>query len=196
MSDSPTEVTYLLAPARRGEADAVDRLFPLIYDELKRIARAQMQRERPDHTLQPTALVHEAYLKLVRQSDASYDDRTHFFRVAAQAIRRILIDQSPARRPLLAHKHPLNDDPAQSKAAEPDYHALDRAMKGLAREHPECTAVVELRYYAGLSECEVAQTLNLGLRTVQRHWKFARAWLQREMNASTTSTIAKPSHVR
>ena len=156
MSDSPTEVTYLLAPARRGEADAVDRLFPLIYDELKRIARAQMQRERPDHTLQPTALVHEAYLKLVRQSDASYDDRTHFFRVAAQAIRRILIDQSPARRPLLAHKHPLNDDPAQSKAAEPDYHALDRAIGELGEVLRDAAGIHDARRRRACGVVDVA----------------------------------------
>ncbi len=181
------DVTRLLGEVGQRRAEAVDRLYPLVYDELRRLAQSALARERPDHTLQATALVHEAYLKLVDQTRARWHDRAHFFAVAAQAIRRILVDHARGRgrdkrgggwQRLEADA--LLNLPGDAPSA--DLLGLDAALAKLALDHPEKVRVVEMRFFAGLTTAEAAEVLQVTTRTVERHWQFARAWLYRELS--------------
>jgi len=185
MSDQAA-VTQILENATRGDRRAVDELFPVVYDELRRLAQSVLLDERPDHTLQATALVHEAYVKLVDQTRAPWQNRAHFFAVAAQAIRRILVDHARGRGRKKRGGGAVNvslDEALNIAGAPPatDTLALDRALQQLALEHATKVEVVNMRFFAGMTSREVAEVLGVTERTVERHWQFARAWLYREL---------------
>ncbi len=156
MAPSQHEVTELLRLWRSGDEEALDRLTPLVYDELHRLAHRHLNRERPDHTLQTTALVNEAYLRLVEQSDVDWESRAHFFAVSAQVMRHILVDYARLV-------------------------ALDEAMQALHEIHPRRSKVVELRYFGGLNNKDASEVLKVSETTIERDWRFAKAWLYREL---------------
>jgi RNA polymerase sigma factor (TIGR02999 family) len=180
-------VSRLLQAWGRGEMQARDDLMPVVYRELRRRAGAYLRRERHDHTLQPTALVHEAYMRLVGQERVAWQNRAHFFAIASQMMRRILIDYAreheAAKRPGAGVKVILDDriGAAQPRACE--FIALDQALVELTRIDPRQGQIVELRYFGGLSEQEVADVLSISRATVTREWQTARAWLYRRMTA-------------
>jgi RNA polymerase sigma factor (TIGR02999 family) len=183
-------VTALLDDVRAGREDALDELFPVVYAELQRIARARLRHERPGHTLNTLALVHEAYERLVEQTRVAWQDRGHFYAVAAQVMRRVLVDWARARH---AQKRgggdaplPLDSLPAEpvAPAAQPEtLLALDRALDRLALRSERQARVVECRYFAGLSLEETAEALGVSRTTVKDDWKLARTWLYRELHA-------------
>lgn len=181
-------VTQLLSRARQGDSVATNELFPLVYEELRTLAAAHMAGERREHTLSPTALVHEAYLRLVGPSDTSWDNRAHFFGAAAIAIRRILTDHARARardkRGGGASPVRLEGDTPASAAETIDHASLDDALTKLAALDPQKARIVELRYYVGLPVDEVARALGVSASTVAREWAFARTWLRRELSQS------------
>lgn len=185
MPDS-SAVTRLLQQASDGQADAVDQLYPLVYDELRRLAQSYLERERPDHTLPATALVNEAYLKLVDQTRVKWKNRSHFFAVAAQAIRRILIDYARQRGRQKRGGDAVRldlDDIMNLPDGSPstDIVALDEALTRLAEHDPVKARVVEMRFFGGLTTEETAQVLAVTGRTVERYWQYARAWLYRAL---------------
>ncbi len=182
---TPDQVTRLLDGARRGDRLAAEELLPVVYGELRRLAGARMARERPGQTLQPTALVHEAYLRLVKDQDLGWENRRHFFAAAAEAMRRILIER--ARR-YARHKHGAGqrrvDFDPELAIAEPDADellSLDRCLDRLEQRDPAMAGVVKLRFFAGLTVDETAAALAISPRQVARLWSGARAWLRREM---------------
>ncbi|MFN8060482.1 MAG: sigma-70 family RNA polymerase sigma factor [Vicinamibacterales bacterium] len=183
----PGEVTRLLTELNAGNKDALSTLLPLVYDELRRVANRFLSRERPGHTLQATALVHEAYLKLVGQREVRWQNRAHFFGVAAQAMRRILVDRARAH---LAEKRggaqrPISLDDAVVVGEEPsaELMALDEALTRLAQIDPDQAKLVELRFFGGLTVEETAVVLGVSDSTVKREWRVARAWLHREIQS-------------
>ncbi len=185
MSDSREDITKLLGQWQGGNQQALNELTPLVYNELRRLAQSQISRERPGHTLQGTALVHEAYLRLVDQREVEWRNRNHFFALSAEIIRRILVDHARAR---MAGKRggdqvKISLEPGMEPAAEGevDLIALDDALKLLARTDPQQSRIVELRYFAGLKIEETAEVLNISPATVKRDWTVARAFLKREM---------------
>jgi RNA polymerase sigma factor (TIGR02999 family) len=184
---STLDVTTLLARWSSGDAGALEQLTPIVYDELRRIARRHLARERKDHTLQSTALVHEAYLRLIGGSASEYQNRQHFFAVAAQVIRRVLVDHAravnAAKRGGGAQKILLEDQPEASTPAEnvAEVLALHEALERLAAFDQQQERIVELRYFAGLSIDETAEVLGISAATVKRDWVMARAWLAREL---------------
>jgi RNA polymerase sigma factor (TIGR02999 family) len=184
-SNSPKDVTQLLADLNRGDQDALAKLIPLVYDELRALADSCMRRERSGHTLQPTALVHEAFLRLVDEK-LHLQNRAHFFGVAAQAMRQILVEHARARHALKrggeAQKLALDEALDQPEEREVDLIALDDALNDLARFDPQQARIVELRYFAGLTIEETAQLLGISPATVKREWNLARAWLHREIS--------------
>lgn len=189
ISTPPREqATQLLIGWSRGDPKAADRLIPLVYDELRQLARSYLRRERSDHTLQATGLVHEAYLRLVDQTVTSWQNRAHFLGVAAQVMRRILVDHARRHR---AEKRGGDWEKLQFDDAEvaPDgtrnvnLIALDDALKDLAKVDARQSRVVELRFFGGLTTEEVGEVLEISPRTVKREWRMARAWLQREVFA-------------
>lgn len=177
------EVTRIIADIAAGRAQAASELFPIVYNELRRIAAAQMSRLRPGDTLQPTALVHEAYLKLLGSADPAWNGRGHFFAAAAQAMREIIVDhvrrKSAAKRGSGQKGEPL--DCAIAVAGDglgaDDVLAINAAISRLEAEHPRKAQVVVMRYFGGLSEHEIAEALGITTRTVEREWRFARAYL-------------------
>ncbi len=180
-----TEVTGLLHAWRRGDGEAEERLLRLVYDKLQRIARRHLAREGPGHTLQTTALVHEAYLRLLGQQGVDWHDRAHFFALASTMMRRVLVDSARAR---LAGKRAHRTAPLSVATGLPadggrevELLDLDRALDLLAREHPRAARIVEMRFFAGLENREIGSVLELSERTVEREWSFARAWLRREL---------------
>jgi len=185
-SASSSDVTAILARINDGDSSAHAALLSAIYDELHRLAADQMGRERPDHTLQPTALVHEAYLRLVGEQSAHWENRAHFFGAAAEAMRRVLVDH--ARKRLAAKRGGgrarlvLEDEPegAAAPSAE-EIIAVHEALQKLAEFDAQKSEIVKLRFFAGLTAEETARVLDLSLRTVKRHWRFAKAWLYREI---------------
>jgi RNA polymerase sigma factor (TIGR02999 family) len=188
-SDLPGEVTRLLQVWRAGDRNALDALVPHVYKELRRLAHFQLQKERPNHTLQSAALVHEAYARLVGQNSVEFESRTHFFAVAAQLMRQILVDYARRHR---AEKRgagvcllTLDDAMALPQRKDLDVVALDDALTTLAEIDPRQSRVVELRFFAGLSLEETALALEVGPATVQRDWTAARAWLHREISRSS-----------
>lgn len=186
-SESPPEITQMLKAWSDGNEDVLDRLLPLVYAELRRQAARYLRRERQDHTLQTTALVHEAYLKLVDQKDVKWESRTHFFAIASQAMRRILVDYARTRR--RAKRGGGGDIRLSLAAAEQvageqqtvDLIALDEALTRLAKIDEQQSRVVELRYFSGLSLEETATILSISRATAAREWNMARAWLHREL---------------
>jgi RNA polymerase sigma factor (TIGR02999 family) len=181
----PHEVTRLLRAWSDGDRQALDALLPVVYAEVRRLARSYLRRERPDHTLQATALVNEAYLRLVDQREVQWQNRAHFFGIAAQIMRRILVDHARMRG---AQKRgsgevPVVFDEALEVAAERnlDIVALDEALEALAALDARQARIVELRFFGGLSIEEAAEVLSLSPATVKREWAGARAWLRREL---------------
>jgi RNA polymerase sigma factor (TIGR02999 family) len=180
------DVTRLLDAAAAGDRQAAAELLPLVYDELRKLAAARMAAEAPGNTLQPTALVHEAYLRLVGPADVNrWDGRGHFFAAAAEAMRRILVD---AARRKQRERHGGDRDRVDLDAAAPaapdprhDLVALDAALTRLTSEDPQAARLVELRHFAGLSVADAAEVLGVSSRTADRVWAFARAWLHREL---------------
>ncbi len=186
-----TEVTRILSAIEEGDPHAAEQLLPLVYDELRKLAAQRLASEKRGQTLQATALVHEAYLRLVASGDASapraqrWDTRGHFFAAAAEAMRRILIEKARRKRRLkrggqlkridLEHVELTLDGPSD------DLIALDEALAKLALEHAEKAELVKLRYFAGLTVNEAAKLLGISTSTADRHWTFARAWLFREL---------------
>ncbi len=183
---TPSDVTRMLLRWRDGDEQALTQLMPLVYDELHRLAGKYLRRERPDHTLQTTALVHEAYLRLVEQTHTDWRNRAHFFGVAAQLIRRILVDYArsrhAARRGSGGIRLTLDDARLSAKEREAELLALDDALTDLAAIDARQSRVVELRYFAGLNIEETAEVLNLSPATVKREWSSARAWLYNQLN--------------
>ena len=175
------EITQLLVQLSGGSRDALDRLLPLVYDELRNLAASYLRRERPNHTLQPTALVHEAWLKLIGDSQINLQNRAHFFGIAAQVMRRVLVDharrQTADKRGGEVLKLSLDEniDAAQERAVE--LIALDDAMTELATFDPQKSRIVELRFFGGLSVEETADLLGVSAVTVKRQWRLAKAWL-------------------
>lgn len=185
MESVGTDVTGLLCQLTSGNQEAAEKLIPLVYDELKRLARSYMRREREEHTLQTTALVHEAYLKLVRQRRVNWQGRSHFFGIAAQLMRRILIDHA---RGHLREKRggtqtvlPLSEALVFSPEHSEDLLKLDEALGRLAKLDPRQSRIVELRFFGGLSVEETAESLDVSPKTVKRDWAVAKAWLHGEL---------------
>jgi len=179
-------VTSLLREAHAGDERAARRLFPLVYDELRRIAARYMSAGQPGHTLQPTALVHEAYVRLVGHESEYWQGRSHFFAVAAQAMRRILIDhlrrKRAARRGGGRPREPLGESIVAPADPRDDYLlGLDQALTALAEFDPRAGRVVELRFFGGLTVEETAEALRVAPRTVKREWQAAKAWLHRRI---------------
>ncbi len=179
-------VTDLLARWSQGDSSARDALIPLVYEELRRVASRCLQGQRADHTLQPTALVHEAYLRLVKSSSSTYQDRTHFFAVAATMMRQILVDHArkhaAAKRGGNAITVAIADDIAAPGQAVADLLALDEAMQRLAALDSRQCRIVELRFFGGLSIEETSRVVELSPATVKREWATARIWLHRAMS--------------
>lgn len=184
---SSNEVTLLLRAWGEGDAHALDRLAPLVYQELHRIARSYMARERTDHTLQTTALVNEAYVRLVDARQVTWQDRAHFFAVCARAMRRILVDHARSRgyQKRGGGKVRVQFDDAFGMALSADSNLLnlDEALDRLSSLDPRKGKVVEMRFFGGLSVEETAEALSVSPETVMRDWKLARAWLYRELSA-------------
>ena len=194
--DGAQDITELLEAWGEGDQLAFERLVPLVYAELKRMARRHMYRESEGHLLQTTALVHEAYLKLVSQKNAKWQNRAHFFAVSSQQMRHILVDAARSRlrqkrgsdAPVLS----LDDAPALSVARAAEFVALDDALQQLAHLDPRRSRVVEMRYFGGMSVEETAVALKLSADTVLRDWKAAKAWLFTELNRSGNSGKMDP----
>ena len=186
MDQSPHDVTQKLHDWSEGDRGAAERLMPLVYDELRKLARAYLRRERADHTLQPTALINEAYLKLIGQRDVKWQNRAHFFAFAAQAMRRILVDYARERKREKRGGAPENlplDEALTIVSQEKsiDLVALDEALNKLAAFDERQARVVELRYFSGLSIEETAEVLHVSNVTVRRDWNMAKAWLHQEI---------------
>jgi RNA polymerase sigma factor (TIGR02999 family) len=191
MADSSIHpVTQLLSAASRGDRRAAEKLLPLVYEELRKLARARMGHLAPGQTLQPTALVHEAYMKVVGDADPGWDHRGHFFAAAAQAMRDILVDQARRRASLkrggdrrrvdAEHAEPTIEPPVE------DVLAVHEALERLEAEDPRKRQLINLRYFAGLSNEETASALGISVGTVERDWRYVRAWLKRELGATDT----------
>jgi len=187
MAASQHEVTELLRQWRSGDKEALDKLTPLVYDELHRLAHQYISRERPGHTLQTTALVNEAYLRLVEQKNVEWESRAHFFAVSAQVMRHILVDyarqHASAKRGGEFQKVELDGEVIVSRERATELIALDEAMQALHDIDPRRSKVVELRYFGGLNNREASAVLKVSEATIERDWRFAKAWLYREMQA-------------
>jgi RNA polymerase sigma factor (TIGR02999 family) len=187
-----TDVTQILSQIESGDPSAAEQLLPLVYEELRKLAAAKLVHEKPGQTLQATALVHEAYLRLVDVDKArNWDSRRHFFFAAAESMKRILIEKARRKQ---RQKHggglrraPLDDVEIESPASPVDLLALDEALARLAHEEPEKAEVVQLRYFVGLSHEEVGEILGISTVTAKRHWRYARVWLHRQMDENDGS---------
>lgn len=182
----PKEVTQWLIEWSNGDKAALERLLPLVYEELHRRAKSYMRGERPDHTLQPTALINEAYLRLINYKEMRWQNRAHFFAVASQAMRRILVDharkQGAAKRGDAKYTLPLDESLAFPQQTDVDLLLLDDALDNLTTLDPQKSRIVELRFFSGLTIEETAEVLGVSPDTVRRHWNAARAWLRREIS--------------
>jgi RNA polymerase sigma factor (TIGR02999 family) len=183
--ESPTQpVSALLTKWRAGDQEAFQVLIPLVYEELRRIAQHHLRQERPDHTLQSTALVHEAYLRLMKQSPAQIDNHAHFLAVASQLMRQILVDHARKHRAAKRGgglKLELSEAMGLQKAPNVDLLALDNALNQLAKLDPQQSRIVEMRFFGGLSIEDIAEIAGVSPTTVKREWATARAWLRREV---------------
>jgi RNA polymerase sigma factor (TIGR02999 family) len=186
MPDAHGDVTRLLGQLRAGNQDVANQLVSLIYDELRRIAGAQMRRERPGHTLQATAVVHEAYMRLAGEQEIEWQNRAHFFAIAARTMRRVLLDYArqrhagrrggeDARKVDIDAELLIGDDRLE------DVVALDEVLARLSQMDPEQGRIVELRFFGGLNVAETAEVMGISPRTVKREWRLAKAWLDREL---------------
>ncbi len=180
------EVTAILDEWRRGNTDAAEKLFPLVYDELKRQARFYLNRERADHTLQPTALVHEAYLKFVDQTIVTAENRRHFFAIASRLMRQILVDHARGyhaeKRGGAAQRFALEDIDILPEQSAGDLIELHEALEKLEQIDERKCRVVDMRFFGGLNEQEIAEVLGVNEKTVRRDWQFAKLWLFRELS--------------
>jgi RNA polymerase sigma factor (TIGR02999 family) len=192
--DEPN-VTALLAEASGGDQSAMERLVSAVYPELRAIAASYLRRERPGHTLQPTALVNEAYMRLVDQRRVTWQNRAHFFSIAASLMRRILVDHARAKRAdkRAGSQTRVTFDDARIPAAERDVDlvALDDALSDLTAKDPDLARLVELRYFAGLTTKETAEVLGVSTSTVEREWVAARAWLYRALTKGTAEETGR-----
>jgi RNA polymerase sigma factor (TIGR02999 family) len=183
---SPQDVTQLLVAWSNGEQEALERLTPLVYNELHRLAHRYMERERREHTLQSTALVHEAYQRLITLKDVGWQNRAHFFAVSAQLMRRILVDYARSRRYNKRggewRQVPLDEAVAVFRDQRTDLVALDDALRTLAEIDPRKGRVVEMRFFGGLSIKETAEVLSVSAETVLRDWRLAKVWLLRQLS--------------
>jgi RNA polymerase sigma-70 factor (ECF subfamily) len=188
MSAFPPEITQLLLSWSKGNEAALDQLIPLVYPELRKLARRYMSRESPEHTLQTSALINEAYLRLVDQQAVEWKDRAHFFAVAAQVMRHILIDHARShlygKRGAGAQHVPLDHVAVVVQERATELVALDDALTSLAKIDERKAKIVELRFFGGLSVEETAEAVNLSPVTVMREWRAAKAWLHREVSSS------------
>ena len=182
---SQEDITQLLLAWGAGDAAALDELMPIVYAELRKLARSYMRNQRADHTLQTTALVNEAYLRLIDSSRVKWQNRTHFFAISAQLMRRVLVDfarqRNSQKRGGEVQKVELDEALVVASEQKTDLVALDDALKALTEMNPRQSEVVELRYFGGLSEEEIAEHLGISVRTIRRDWSVARAWLYRRM---------------
>lgn len=181
-----SDVTRILEELSKGDHQAVDRLLPAVYDELRRLAAMKLARERPGHTLQATALVHEAYLRLLGGADTPWKNSAHFFGAAAEAMRRILVESARRRARLKRggdlQRRPLDEADAIVMPDSPDLIALDEALAKLEREDKVKADLVKLRYFTGLTIEQAGQILGISRATADRYWTFARTWLYKEIN--------------
>jgi RNA polymerase sigma factor (TIGR02999 family) len=184
----PNDVTQILKDWSAGREDAAARLMPLVYEELRRLAREYLRRERGDHTLQATSLVHEAYLKLIDQKRVDWKNRAHFCGVAAQLMRRVLLDHARGhqaeKRGGKLEKLYLDETRELAQARAPDLVELDDALQSFAATYPREAEVVELKFFGGLGAKEIGEVLKVSSKTVLRDWNFAKAWLCRELSES------------
>ena len=187
MTRTPTEeVTRILRDLEAGDRQAADRLMPVVYDELRRLASHYLKNERPDHTLQPTALVHEAYLRLIDQTRVNWQNRAHFFAVAATMMRRLLVDHARThnadRHGGSKHKFSLDEAISFPKGKDLDLVALDDALGDLARLDATQSRIVELRFFGGLTLEETAEVMGVSRSTIKREWIMAKAWLYDQLS--------------
>lgn len=190
--DSPQDVTVLLKQWSQGDREALDRLMEKVYPEIRRIAGRYLQRERYDHTLQSTALVNEAYMRMVQSPGTDWDGRAHFFAVAARIIRSILVDYARAKQTAKrgggAVNLALNEEIAGQPPAEVDLLDLDSALEGLHRIDLQQSRIVEMRFFGGLSIEETAAVLDISPSTVKREWILAKTWIRRHLNTEHRNT--------
>jgi len=183
---SQANITELLAGYGRGDKEALDRLMPIVYDELRRQAARYLKREQPGHTLQTTALIHEAYVRLVDQRHVQWQNRAHFFGIAAQLMRRILVDHARskkrAKRGGSDVRVSLGEANVAARGRDLDVVALDEALSRLGKIDEQQSRVVELRFFSGLSVEETAEVMGISRSTVKRDWSMAKAWLHRELS--------------
>ncbi len=191
VSGSSDDATNVLKGLRDGDQRAADKLLPIVYQELRELASRYLRRQRPGHTLQPTALVHEAYLRLINQSQAVAADRSHFVGLAARAMRSILVDHARGRKAAKRgggqRRIPLDDAVALFESRAIDLLALDEALGQLAQEDQQPVRIVELRFFGGLTNEEVADLLGLSLRMIEREWRAAKAWLRQRLQPEPTN---------
>lgn len=186
---SPHEVTKLLIAWRNGDRAALDRVIALVYGELRNLARHFMRQERPDHTLQTTALVNEAYLRLIGYREVDWQDRAHFFRIAAREMRRVLVDYARRRKAVKrvdARQVSLEEAAGMTREGDPNVLALDEALRRLEVLWPRKVEIVELRYFVGLSTDETARILGISTATVEREWRSAKAWMLNQLTPVPT----------
>ncbi len=186
MQQPPENITELLASYGRGDKESLDRLMPIVYEELRRQAARYLRREQPGNTLQTTALIHEAYVRLVDQRNTQWQNRAHFFGIAAQMMRRILVDHARAKKRVKRGgseiRVSLSDATVAAKEQDLDVVALDAALERLALIDEQQSRVVELRFFSGLSVEETAEVMGISKSTVKRDWSMAKAWLHRELS--------------
>jgi len=194
MTDSSANVTRLLHAAASGDRHDVDALMAAVYEDLRRLAVAEMRSERGDHTLQPTALIHEAYLKLIDQRDTNWTDRVHFFAIAARVIRRILVDHArrrhAAKRGASYQRVTIEETDLPHRETDIDLLTLDEALTDLSELDRRQSEIVEMRFFGGLTLEEIAKALSIGKRSVDREWRAAKAWLWLRLDGDRP----EPSH--
>ena len=183
-----SDVTRILSQIEQGDPSAAEHLLPLVYDELRKLAVARLVGERPDHTLQPTALVHEAYMRLVHDDKAKlWDSRGHFFAAAGEAMRRILVESARQKHALrrggCRERYDLLDIDVQQSGPSFDMLALDESIERLEEDHPRAASVVKLKFFCGMTIAEIAESLGISHATVERNWSYARARLNSELSA-------------
>lgn len=178
MEATPREITQLLRDWRNGDAAALDKLMPLVYDELRQAAKRQMARQAPGHTLQTTAVINEVYLRLADEADIEWQDRAHFVSFCAAVMRNLLVDHFRRRR----RQAPLDEAPALPREKDINLLKLDDALNDLAKLDPRASQVVNLKFFGGLTLVEIAAALNVSLPTVNRDWRRAKRWLKAELD--------------
>ena len=194
------EITQLLHAVGNGTPQASERLFAMLYDELKRIANHQMSRESTGHTLQPTALVHEAFLRLMGASECTWENRSHFFGAASEAMRRILIESARAKSSLkrggAKQREQLNDEPARTAPLADDILDVNDALIELEAEDAELAELVKLRFFGGLQMDQIAELKGMSKSTAERRWTFAKAWLSRKLGRGDSAVVPIPRALR